>query len=78
MSVYPADRHPLWSHIDLLQSPFKDPNGFVDVVVDNCQVEEVTIGLFQSIRFTSQFLEAAVEILKITNESITSNFFFQN
>ena len=78
MSVYPADRHPLWSHIDLLQSPFKDPNSFIYVIVDNCQVKKMTICLFQSIRFTSQFLEAAVEILKITNESITFNFFFQN
>ena len=75
MSVYPADRHPLWSHIDLLQSPFKDPNSFIYVIVDNCKVKKMTICLFQSIRFTSQFLEAAVEILKITNESINSKLF---
>ena len=46
MSVHPADWHPLRSHIDLLQSPFKDANGFINVIVDNCQVKKMTIGLF--------------------------------
>ena len=27
MSVHPADRHPLWSQVDLLQSPEKFKNG---------------------------------------------------
>lgn len=46
MSVDPADGHPLWGHVDLLQGPLQDPDRLIDVVVHDGQIEEVPVSLF--------------------------------
>ena len=35
VSVDPADRYPLWGQVDFFQSPLQDPNGFIDIIIDN-------------------------------------------
>ena len=50
VSVDPWYWYPLWCGADLFQSPLQDPNGFVNVVVHDRQVEKVTVRWPQTLK----------------------------
>lgn len=59
-SVDPGHGHPLRDGTELLHDGLQLPDGLVDVVVDQHQVEEVAEGLAQRLRLLHQPLQAPV------------------
>ena len=64
MSVDPGYGDPLRRLVDLLQSPLQYPNGLVDIVVNNGEVEVVAVGLLQAVALLGQALQRPVVVLK--------------
>ena len=54
VSVNPRHRHPLGGAVHRVQGFLQLPDGLLDVVVNDRQVEEVAVGLLQKVRFLGQ------------------------
>lgn len=63
--VDPGDGHPLGTGVKFLDDYFQLADGFVNVVVENDEVEKVAVGLAQQLAFFQKPLETSIG-LKLT------------
>lgn len=71
--IDPRDGHPLRLTTQVIDSSLQNTNGLFNIVIDNAQIEKVTVVLFEELTFTDETLQTAILFMKKKRRRLKSH-----